>query len=185
MPDPPDGAPWELSRQLLALYEHIKRCYVDKGMERHISIPLLAEGWRRPDGIALSPETVTQCDLNARDHAFNRGPSARVGLTGTARGGVSVKTRSEVSNVSDDAEITCTNEKSAAKLRKTTDGAVAYWHCHLQCGGKTHVAGAAHAHAAASSSSWPRTCHYLPESDHYDPTAAWSRYSGGTCLDEA
>ena len=52
-------------RQLLALYEHVKRCCV-------------AEGWKRPHGTALTPETVTLYDLNARDHAFNRGPSARV-----------------------------------------------------------------------------------------------------------
>ena len=52
-------------RQLLALYEHVKRCCV-------------AEGWKRPDGTGLAPETVILYDLNARDHAFNRGPSARV-----------------------------------------------------------------------------------------------------------
>ncbi len=52
-------------RQLLALYEHVKRCCV-------------AEGWMRPDGTGLTPEAVTLYDLNARDHAFNRGPSARV-----------------------------------------------------------------------------------------------------------
>jgi hypothetical protein len=52
-------------RQLLALYEHVKRCRV-------------AKGWMRPDGTGLTPEAVTLYDLNARDHAFNRGPSARV-----------------------------------------------------------------------------------------------------------
>ena len=52
-------------RQLLALYEHVKRCCV-------------AEGLKRPVDTALAPETVTLYDLNARDHSFNRGPSARV-----------------------------------------------------------------------------------------------------------
>ncbi len=52
-------------RQLLALYENVKRCCV-------------AEGWKRPDGTGLTPEAVTLYDLNARDHAIDRGPSARV-----------------------------------------------------------------------------------------------------------
>ncbi len=52
-------------RQHRALYEHVKRCCV-------------AEGRKRPDGTGLTPEAVTLYDLNARDHAINRGPSARV-----------------------------------------------------------------------------------------------------------
>jgi hypothetical protein len=90
------------------------------------------------------------------------------------------------SEVSGGEEVACTNTKFAAK---PTDGAVAYWHCHRQCGGEAHAAGAAHAHAAASSSSCPRHVS-LPTyprgtaaAGWADRTAAWTRPSR-RCLTE-
>ena len=128
-------------RQLLALYEHVKRCCV-------------AEGWERPDGTALTPEAVTLYDLNARASCLQQRPvGTSAGLTRTARRGVSVCHAAKFLTTQRSRARTRSSRRSGGK---PTDGAVAYWHCHRRCGGEAHAAGAAHAHAAASSSSWPR-----------------------------
>ena len=69
------------------------------------------------------------------------------------------------SEVSGGEEVTCTNTKFAAKLRKTTDRAVAYWQCHQRCGGKHTWCGACACCSFVELVATPRVAAYLPERD--------------------
>jgi hypothetical protein len=113
-------------RQLLALYEHVKRRCV-------------AEGWKRQrDGTTLTPETVTLYDLNT--YVIMPSTEARRHECQFDESGAERRERMTRSEVREGEEITCT--QCAAKLKKTTDRLVAYWQCHQQCGGKHRWCGA-------------------------------------------
>ena len=112
-------------RQLLALYEHVKRCCV-------------AEGWKRRDGTALTPETVTLYDLNT--YVILPSTEARRHECQFDENGAQRRERMSRSEVPEGKGITCT--QCAVKLRKTSDRAVAYWQCHQRCGGEHTWCGA-------------------------------------------
>jgi hypothetical protein len=123
-------------RQLLVVYEFVKRRCVAEGWT---SSHLQPDGTYKYDGDGelLTPETVTLYDL--KNYVIMPATEACRHECKFVENGEETRARMLRTDLREKEEITCT--LCAAKLKKTTEQAVAYWQCHRQCDGRHQLCG--------------------------------------------